>query len=106
MSITKYFVLEKAHFDELYFPKCSNEQSQGKVCGVTQLDEPPSIQPPHDLFNETTPGDIDNKPPKQPKGSSAPQPDEVEEAAPDAPEEQQALPHGPDPVPRCKARTR
>ena len=58
------------------------------------------------MFNETTPGDIDDNPPKQPKGSSVPQPDEVEEAAPDAPEEQQALPPDIDPVPRRKARTR
>ena len=97
---------DKALFDELHFPKCSTEWFQGKVHGVTQLDEPPSIQPPHDLFDETTPGDIDNHPPKQPKGSSTPQPGEVEEAAPDAPQEQQTLPHDPDPVPRCWARTR
>ena len=94
------FYSDKALFDELHFPKCSMERSQEKVCGVTQLDEPPSIQPPHDLFDETTPGDIDNHPPKQPKGSSAPQPGKVEEAAPDVPQEQQALPHDLDPVPR------
>ena len=100
------FYSDKALFDEMHFPKCSNERSQGKVRGVTQLDEPPSIQPPHDLFDETTPGDIDNTPPKQPKGSSAPQPGKVEEAADDAPQEQQALPIPDVPVPRCSARSR
>ena len=74
--------------------------------GVTQLDEPPSIQPPHDLFNDPTPGDLDNNPPLQPKGSSTPQLDKVDKAAPDAPQEQQALPPDPDPVPKHKARTR
>ena len=100
------FYSDKALFDELHFPKCSSERSQGKVRGVTQLDEPPSIQPPHDLFDDPTPGDLDDNPPLQPKGSSAPQLDEVDEVAPDAPQEQQAPPPNPDPVPKRKARTR
>ena len=66
------FYSDKALFDELHFPKCSSEHSQGKVHEVTQLDEPPSIQPPYDLFDDPTPGDLDNNPPKQPKGSSTP----------------------------------
>jgi hypothetical protein len=62
------FYSDKALFDELLFPKCSSECSQGKTHGTTQLDEPLSIQPPHDLFDDPTPGDLDNIPPKQPKG--------------------------------------
>ena len=100
------FYSDKALFDELHLSKCSSECSQGKVHGVTQLDEPPSIQVPHDLFDDPTPGDLDENPPKQLKGSSAPQLDKVDKAAPDAPEEQQALPPDPDPVPKHKARTR
>ena len=82
------------------------EQSKWKVHGVTQLDEQPSIQPPHDLFDETTPGDIDNHPPKQPIGSSTPQPAKVEEAAPDVPQEQQAPTHDPDVAQHIAQQTR
>ena len=96
------FYSDKALFDELLLPKCSTERSYGKVRGTTQLDEPPSIQPPHDLFDDPTPGDLDNIPPKQPKGRSAPSPDTDDEAADKAPTEQQAPPSDPDPVPKPK----
>jgi hypothetical protein len=96
------FYSDKALFDELLFPKCSTECSQGKVRGTTQLDGPPSIQPRHDLFDDPTPGDLDNIPPEQPKGRSAPSPTMDDEAAPDAPLEQQAPPPDPDPVPKPK----
>ena len=100
------FYSDKALYDETHFPKCSSERSQGKVRGITQLDEPPSIQPPHDLFDDPTPGDLDDNPPKQPKERRAPSPDGDDEAAPDAPEEQQAPPPDPDPVPKRKARSK
>jgi hypothetical protein len=96
------FYSDKALFDELLFPKCSAERSSGKVHGTTQLDESTSIQPPHDLFDDPTPGDLDNIPPEQLKGRSAPSPAEDDEAAPDVPLEQQAPPHDPDPVPKPK----
>jgi hypothetical protein len=79
------FYSDKALFDELLFPKCSAERSFGKVRGTTQSDESTSIQPPHDLFDDPTPGDLDNIPPEQLKGRSAPSPAKDDEAAPDVP---------------------
>jgi transposase InsO family protein len=101
------FYSDKALFDEILFPRCSNQQTPGKICGTTQLDEPPSNQPPLD-FEDTTPGDLDLSPPEPPKGSSAPQPDGVEEvpAKADDPPEQQAPPPRPDPVPKPKGKSR
>jgi hypothetical protein len=101
------FYSDKALFDEMLFPHCSNQQTPGKTHGITQLDEPPSNQPPLD-FEDTTPGDLDLSPPEPPKGSSAPQPNRVEEvpAKADDPPEQQALPPHPDPVPKPKGKSR
>jgi hypothetical protein len=100
------FYSDKALFDEMIFPHCSNQQTPGKTRGITQLDEPPSNQPPLD-FKDTTPGDLDLSPPEPPKGSSAPHPDGDEEVPADAddPPEQQALPHCPDPVPKPKGKS-
>jgi transposase InsO family protein len=101
------FYSDKALFDEMLFPRCSNQQTPGKIRGTTQLDEPPSNQPPLD-FEDTTPGDLDLSPPEPPKGSSAPQPDRVEEVPvkADDPPEQQAPPPRPDPVPKPKGKSR
>jgi transposase InsO family protein len=101
------FYSDKALFDEMLFPRCSNQQTPGKTRGITQLDEPPSNQPPLD-FEDTTPGDLDLSPPEPPKGSSAPHPDGDEEvpAVADDPPEQQAPPHRPDPVPKPKGKSR
>jgi transposase InsO family protein len=101
------FHSDKALFDEMLFPRCSNQQTPGKTRGITQLDEPPSNQPPLD-FEDTTPGDLDLSPPEPPKGSSAPHPDGDEEvpAVADDPPEQQAPPHRPDPVPKPKGKSR
>jgi hypothetical protein len=60
------------------------------------------VRDTHDLFDDPTPGDLDNIPPEQLKGRSAPSPAEDDEAAPDAPLEQQAPPPDPDPVPKPK----
>jgi hypothetical protein len=100
------FYSDKALFDEMLFPHCSNQQTPGKIRGTTQLDEPPSNQPPLD-FEDTTPGDLDLSPPEPPKGSSTPQPNRVEEvpAKADDPPEQQALPPRPDPVPKPKGKS-
>jgi hypothetical protein len=100
------FYSDKALFDEMLFPCCSNQQTPGKIHGTTQLDEPPSNQPPLD-FEDTTPGDLDLSPPEPPKGSSTPHPDGDEEvpADTDDPPEQQALPHHPDPVPKPKGKS-
>src|ERR1700744_5017324 len=72
------FYLDKALFDEIMFPKCSEGHSHGKSCGSTQLGKPPTDQPPNDE-DFIIPGDDDDLPPPEPPqkrgGSPNPNPD-------------------------------
>ena len=66
------FYSDKALFDELYFPRCTDGHSRGRICGVTQLDKPAANQPSEN--DDVIPGDNDSPPPEPSKGGSAPQP--------------------------------
>ena len=96
------FYLDKALFDELYFPKCLSGDKQGETYGTTHLNRPASNQPPYNASDDTTPSDLDLTPPEPPKRRHALQPDRVDAAPSDnseKPAEQHALPPVPDPVP-------
>ena len=94
------FYLDKALFDEIMFPKCSEGHSHGKSCGSTQLGKLPTDQPPNDE-DFVIPGDDDDLPPPEPPQNrgGAPNPN------PDPPQskgkgKQPVLPQPtPDPVP-------
>ena len=66
------FYSDKALFDETMFPRCSDGHPHGKTHGTTQLNKPPSDQPPaHD--DDIIPDDFDDLPPPEPpKGDGAP----------------------------------
>ena len=96
------FYLDKALFDELYFPKCLAGDKQGGTHGTTHLNRPASNRPPYNASDDTTPDDLDLAPPEPPKRRCALQPDGVDAAPPDnseKPAEQHAPPPMPDPVP-------
>ena len=97
------FYLDKALFDELYFPKCTSGNRQGETYGTTCLDRPASNQPPYNnASDDITPDDLDDTPPELPQGRCTLQPDRIKTGPLDdseEPPEQQALPCMPDPIP-------
>ena len=66
------FYSDKALFDELYFPRCTDGHSRGRIRSVTQLDKPAANQPSEN--DDVILGDNDSPPPEPTKRGSAPQP--------------------------------